>query len=396
MKKLLYSFNFYILLSATLGIVTGFFFPVLFGPAQLVSDGIMSLLRLISMPLIFLSVVATISGMQNLEEMKNLARKVLQYTLSTTIIAAVIALVLYVIIRPARGISLLIEHKECAEFEGYFAVVCKMLPTNIIQPFTDNNVVGIMLIALALSFAILTLPQENKQILHQFFASFFAALLKITELILFFIPLATWAFTTLFIKSIMGESSAALSSIFWYFMCIMLANAIQGFIALPIFLKLHNIPPLKVFKGMLPALTVAFFSRSSNSTLPMTIKCAEQNVHINPRIARFTLPLCATINMNGCAAFILTTVLFVGQSNGMVFSLMDMVLWVFIATIVAIGNAGVPMGCYFLAGALLATMNVPLQILGVILPFYAIIDMFETALNVWSDSVIAALVNTKD
>jgi Na+/H+-dicarboxylate symporter len=97
--------------------------------------------------------------------------------------------------------------------------------------------------------------------------------------------------------------------------------------------------------------------------------------------------------MNGCAAFILTTVLFVSMSNGMVFSPAEMVGWIFIATIAAVGNAGVPMGCYFLSSAFLAAMNVPLNILGVILPFYTIIDMVETAINVWSDSCVATIVD---
>lgn len=76
----------------------------------------------------------------------------------------------------------------------------------------------------------------------------------------------------------------------------------------------------------------------------------------------------------------------------MIFSPAEMVLWIFIATIAALGNAGVPMGCYFLASAFLAAMNVPLNILGIILPFYSLIDMLETAINVWSDSCVATIV----
>jgi len=96
--------------------------------------------------------------------------------------------------------------------------------------------------------------------------------------------------------------------------------------------------------------------------------------------------------MNACAAFILTTVLFVSMSNGVVYSPLEMIMWIFVATIAAIGNAGVPMGCYFLSSAFLAAMNVPLNILGVILPFYTLIDMLESAINVWSDSCVATVV----
>jgi Na+/H+-dicarboxylate symporter len=97
--------------------------------------------------------------------------------------------------------------------------------------------------------------------------------------------------------------------------------------------------------------------------------------------------------MNACAGFILITVLFVSMSNGVTSSPIEMILWVVIATIAAIGNAGVPMGCYFLSTAFLAAMNVPLHILGIILPFYTLIDMLESAINVWSDSCVAAVVD---
>ena len=125
----------------------------------------------------------------------------------------------------------------------------------------------------------------------------------------------------------------------------------------------------------------------------MAIKCAEENAKVSRKVASFALPLCTTINMNGCAAFILTTVLFVSMSNGFVFSPAEMIVWIFIATIAAVGNAGVPMGCYFLSSAFLAAMNVPLNILGIILPFYTMIDMVETAINVWSDSCVTAVVD---
>lgn len=110
-------------------------------------------------------------------------------------------------------------------------------------------------------------------------------------------------------------------------------------------------------------------------------------------MARFSMPLCISVNMNACAAFILITVLFVSQSNGIQFSTLELLSWVLIASIAAIGNAGVPMGCYMLSSAFLAAMNVDLQLMLLILPFYSFIDMLESAINVWSDSCVTAMVN---
>nr|MCH9704038.1 cation:dicarboxylase symporter family transporter [Chlamydiota bacterium] len=116
-------------------------------------------------------------------------------------------------------------------------------------------------------------------------------------------------------------------------------------------------------------------------------------VGVSKKVSGFTLPLCSVVNMNACAAFILTTVLFVSQLYGMTFTPMQLIMWIFFATLAAIGNAGVPMGCFFLTSAFLVGMNVPLYMMGVILPFYALIDMLETALNVWSDAVVTTSID---
>lgn len=110
-------------------------------------------------------------------------------------------------------------------------------------------------------------------------------------------------------------------------------------------------------------------------------------------MARFVLPICTTINMNGCAAFILVTSLFVMQNGGQPLALGTMLTWLVIAVVSAIGNAGVPMGCYFLTLSLMTGIGMPVGIMGIILPIYTIIDMVETAENVWSDSCVCAMVD---
>ena len=100
--------------------------------------------------------------------------------------------------------------------------------------------------------------------------------------------------------------------------------------------------------------------------------------------------------MNGCAAFILVTSLFTMQSGGMAVTPVTIVLWLFIAVVAAVGNAGVPMGCYFLTFSLMSGIGAPVAVLGIILPIYTIIDMIETAENVWSDSCVCAIIDRKE
>jgi Na+/H+-dicarboxylate symporter len=144
---------------------------------------------------------------------------------------------------------------------------------------------------------------------------------------------------------------------------------------------------------MMPAVLMALFTKSSAATLPVTMDTAERRLGIHKNISRFVLPICTTINMNGCAAFILVTSLFVMQNGGTILTWDTILLWILVSVVSAVGNAGVPMGCYFLTLSLMSGIGAPVAILGIILPIYTIIDMVETAENVWSDSCVAALVD---
>jgi Na+/H+-dicarboxylate symporter len=386
--------NMFFAIAILLGVLTGYIQDVfLFRLAETISQIFINLLKLVSLPIIFLSIVSTASGMENMEQIKKLGQKVIKYTLMTTVIAATVALALFIGINPVRtavSASSVTAATEAVSQPSYLAFFIQIIPSNIIQPFNENNVIGVLFLAMLLSFAIVSLPSQNRTVLHSFFSSIYAAIIAITRWIVAIMPIAIWAFITLFMRDL--NQGLDVKSLALYLTCVVAANLIQALLVLPGLLKLKGVSPWRMLKGMLPALSVAFFTKSSAAALPMAMRCAEENVGISRRVASFTLPLCTTINMNACAAFILITVLFVSMSQGVAYTYPEMGVWIILSTVAAIGNAGVPMGCYFLASAFLAAMNVPLHILGVILPFYTLIDMLESAINVWSDSCVAAVV----
>jgi Na+/H+-dicarboxylate symporter len=387
----------YYLVAICCGLLTGYFdIAVLNSAASVVSSIFINLLKLVSLPIIFLSLLSTASGMDSVSDVKFLGRKVVKYTLFTTILAASIALLLFIGIGPVRSViqDMPVETlKEIQQPGSYFTYLMQTIPSNIVQPFVQNNVIGVLFIAIALSLSILTLPDHHRITLHTFFSALYAAIMKVTQFIVKLMPFAVWAFITLFFMDL--REGLEVKSLAYYLAVVLAANLIQAVIVLPALLKWKGISPLRMFRSMLPALSVAFFTKSSAAALPMAIRCAEDRAKISKKVASFSMPLCTTINMNACAAFILTTVLFVSMSNGMTFSYPEMALWVIIATVAAIGNAGVPMGCFFLSTAFLAAMNVPLNIMFVILPFYSLIDMLESAINVWSDSCVTAFVESE-
>lgn len=364
---------------------------VVFGLAKLCSDLFMRLLKLISLPLVFLSIVSTISGFKDSREIKHLVKKTLWYTLLTTIIAAFVALSFYLFIGPASKNCI---NSTIAPLSGskhsYFTYLASLIPSSFVQVFLEHNMVGGIMLAFLMGGAIRALSDERRDLLHQVCAALFDTLLKIAQWLLQFVPLVVWAFITCFLHELKGDSE--FYSLLWYFVCIMSANLVQAFVILPALLWYKGISPIQTFKGVMPALALAFFSKSSSATLPTTIDCVQHKLNVPHKLSSFILPICTTINMNACAAFILITVMFVGEMNGYTFSLSERFLWIFLSTGAAIGNAGIPMGCYFMATSYLVSMHVPLHIMGLILPIYTIIDMFETAVNVWSDVCVTQII----
>ncbi|MBA2711369.1 MAG: dicarboxylate/amino acid:cation symporter [Tatlockia sp.] len=380
-----------------LGILSGYSdIALLKNFGLLIADLFIKIFKCISLPIIALSIIVTISNYRTDGLMRTVWRRAMTYTLGTTFVAAAISCLLYLLIHPhmiglAQTKNVLIEPSSQL---GYFQHIANLIPSTIFEPFLQHQVMGVLLIGIIVGIAIRYIPEpEARLTITQFFRGAHSLFMVVTNWVITIIPLGLYGFITTTVIQLRG--GMAIKGIGEYLLIIVLANLIQGFVILPLWLKFQGIKPFAAFKGMLPALSVAFFSKSSVGTLPVTMETAEKNLNIKPEISRFVLPLCTSLNMNGCAAFIFATVIYLMQNNGIEISFAMMAMWVVIATIAAIGNAGVPMGCFFLSASLLASMNVPITLMGIILPFYSLIDMLETALNVWSDSCVAKVVDEK-
>lgn len=381
-----------------LGLINGFYgseFWIQTG--EFISTIFIRLFRFIAVPIIAVSIIATLSQISRSTESGRIFRHSVFYTLLTTILAASLAAILFEVFSPAN-VTLSDTTEASAAIAGikgksYFDYITSVVPDNAIAPFLSANVLSVLLIAAAVGIAIAKLPHDSREqrVLMAFFSGLQAVLFTLVGWIIMILPLGIFGFFTVLAKEI--NAGVAVGGLGTYFATVLSANFIQMLIVLPALLLLRGINPIRVFKGMLPALTVAFFSKSSAGTLPVTMRCSEVNLGVKESVSRFVLPMCTTINMNGCAAFILITVVYLMQNAGVDITWSTLAVWIFIATIAAVGNAGVPMGCFFLSASLLASMNVPILLMGVILPFYAVIDAIETTLNVWSDSNVAVLVH---
>lgn len=394
-KKIFNTFTIYSLM-ILLGIFSGFSdIGLLKNIGLTVSEIFIRIFRCISLPIIALSLIVTLSSYSAEAAMKKVWQRIIFYTLSTTIIAATVSCLLYLVIRPANVTAqVAVQTSPITTNTNYMQHLASLIPTNIFAPFIDYQVITVLLVGIIVGIAIRYIPEEEpRKMTMNFFKGIHGIFLVITKWVVAIIPLGLFGFITATVVQL--RQGMHLGGIGEYLAVVVLANLLQGFIILPAWLKMNGIQPFKTMKKMMPALSVAFFSKSSAGTLPITIETAEKNLGVSPKISRFVLPLCTSINMNGCAAFIFATVIFLMQNHGIEITFGKMAIWIVIATIAAIGNAGVPMGCFFLSASLLSSMNVPITLMGVILPFYSLIDMIETSLNVWSDSCVTKVVNEK-
>ncbi len=361
----------------------------------LLSDLFIKIFKCISLPIISLSIIVTLANYTTDGLMKKIWLRTVKYTFSTTVVAATISCLLYLVIQPGSvQVNIDAHSVQATNSLGYFGYLANIIPTNLLSPFLEQQVMGVLFLSIIIGIAVRQIPEEDsRQTLTRFFRGAHGMFLVMTRWIITIIPLGLFGFITSTVVQL--RSGMDIKGIGQYLLIIVLANLIQGFIVLPLWLKKNGIKPFAAMHAMLPALSVAFFSKSSVGTLPVTMNTIENNLQVNPAVSRFVLPLCTSINMNGCAAFIFATVIYLMQNHGMPISLATMGLWILVATVAAIGNAGVPMGCFFLSVSLLSSMNVPIVLMGVILPFYGLIDMLETALNVWSDACVTKIVNDK-
>ena len=355
------------------------------------------LFQLLAVPTIVLAVITTFATFGSKGSGKIFGHT-LTYTLLTTFAAAAVGALLYILIPPCNlpldstadgdisHLSPLTSHLSYSEH------ILSVIPNNIIKPFLEGNVLSLLLLAFAIGFGLSKLPEsENKAVVVKGLLGLQELLFLLIRGLIWTLPLGIVAFSAQLSAQV--TAGVVADSIGKYVLVVLGGNVIQFFIVLPLFLLARGLNPIHVLGRMMPAVLMALFTKSSAATLPVTMDTAENRLGIRKNVARFVLPICTTINMNGCAAFILVTSLFVMQQGGTELTFGTILLWMLISVVSAVGNAGVPMGCYFLTLSLMSGIGAPVAVLGIILPIYTIIDMVETAENVWSDSCVAAIVD---
>ena len=357
------------------------------------------LFQFVAIPTIALAVTTTLARFGTQKDTSRIFRHTLTYTLLTTVAAAAVGMLLYRFIAPdnlpldaIQGDTGIDSVKQELGDASYMDYIIGIVPDNVLRPLVEGNVLSLLLIAVAVGIALARMPEtDSKRTLMNGLNGLQNLVSTLIHWLINILPIGIVAFAAQLSAEI--TAGTVVTSIGKYVAVILGGNLLQFCVVLPLFLMARGLNPIRVARAMTPAVLMALFTKSSAATLPVTIQSAEERLGVDSRVARFVLPICTTINMNGCAAFIFVTSLFVMQNGGVEITWGTMIMWLFISVVAAIGNAGVPMGCYFLTLSLMSGVGAPIAIMGIILPVFTVLDMIETAENVWSDSCVAAMTD---
>jgi len=395
MKILKIQLHWQILIALVLSIVYGIFFKDHIHYVAWLGEVFLRALKMIIIPLILSSIVSGVANLGSAENLGRLGAKTILYYMSTSTLAIITGLFLVNIIQPGSGADLNFTQKveELPGSETLGQTLIHIIPDNIFSVFSDNTkMLSVIFFAILFGFFITQARGKSKTLLTDFFNGVFDVMMKITLFIIKFTPLGIFGLVA---EKVAQQENliALLQSMGLYMGVVLTALAIHAIITLPLIIRLiGRSNPWKHFNSMKTPLLTAWSTSSSSATLPLTMEAVENKSGVSNKISSFTLPLGATINMDGTALYECIAVMFIGQAYGYDITIMDQVIIVITALLASIGAAGIPMAGLVMITIILTAIGWDLESVGLILAVDRILDMFRTATNVWSDSCGAVVI----
>jgi len=376
-----------IFIGMALGAVVGRFFPECLPFVNPVGAIFLKLLRLLVIPLIFVSLVDGIARVGSMEKLSRLGLRTVLYYLMTTGLAVMTGLILVNWIQPGKGVKIFGEASPAA---GKNIEFLNFIPDNFFAALAKGDTLQIIFVALLVGIVSLGSKVDG---IRKAVGELNELMLKLTSFVIALAPIGVFALmakmaATLDLTAFMGIAKFALTNI--------LGLLIHGGITLTILFKLMSKRPfLPYLKHSQPALITAFSTSSSSATLPVTMECVEKRAGISKETAGFVLPIGATINMDGTAIYEAAACLFIAQATGVDLTLGQQVIVFITASVAAMGAGAIPSAGLVTLAMVLSAVNLPLEGIGFLLAFDRPLDMSRTILNVWGDMVACAILDEK-
>jgi len=393
MKK--FALHWQILLALLFGVLYGYYLPDDIKYVAWAGDLFLRALKMIIIPLILSSIISGITNIGSAENFGRLGLKTLLYYVSTSTLAILTGLFFVNLFKPGVGADMGLQQEvdDLAVLEDSFGdTLLKIVPTNIFESLTSGHMLSIIFFALIFGFFITRVSDKPRILLSDFFSAIFEVMMKITLFIIRFTPIGVFGIVAAAIAEAPSLSEFA-GRMGIYMGTVLLSLSVHSFISLPLLLLLlGKVKPFWHFKNMSTPLLTAFSTSSSSATLPLTMNATEEKSGVSNKVTSFTLPLGATINMDGTALYECVAALFIAQAYQMDLSVWEQGIVVVTALLASIGAAGIPMAGLVMISVILSALGLPLEGVGLILAVDRILDMFRTATNVWSDSCGAVII----
>ncbi len=359
----------------------------------------LSLLKMVIIPLVFSSIVSGVGGIGGTESMGRLGFKTISFYVITSLLAIVLGLILVNLIAPGTGtdLKLAVKIDEIpAVNQSLGEILMRAIPENIFKSMASGDMLPIIFFAMTFGFFINMTGKEAQRTLLGFFNSVFEVMMKITMSVIKLTPLGVFAIMAKVIAQFTGGNGSLIdifSRLGLYMGTVLLGLILHSVIVLPFIMWITvRLNPWKHIRNMSVPLLTAFSTSSSSATLPLTIEAIENKDGVSNRISGFTLPLGATINMNGTALYECVAVIFISQAYGIELTLAQQTIVVLTALLAAIGSAGIPMAGLVMMSIVLSAVGLPLEGIGLILAVDRVLDMFRTTVNVFGDTCAAAII----
>jgi Na+/H+-dicarboxylate symporter len=360
-------------------------------------------LKMLIVPLVMASII---TGMMSLsgDTLGRLGIKTVLYYATTSLVAILIGLFFVNLLQPGivdgeparQIIGLSADTEDVISKVGdkgaadIAEVLLRMIPPNIVTAAANGQMLGLIFFSLIFGFFVSKLDGSPAQVQKDFWQGLLNIMMMITDLVMKFAPLGVYALVA---KVIMISGVEAFEPLALFFVTVLLALATHLLLFLPAVLRyLAHVSPVKHFKVMLPALLTAFSTSSSSATLPITMDCVENQAGVSNQVSGFTLPLGATINMDGTALYECVAAIFIAQAYGLSLDISTQFTIVLVALLTSIGVAGIPSASLVAITIILAAIGLPLEAIGLILVVDRVLDMSRTAVNVFSDTCCAVTI----
>ena len=347
-------------------------------------------LKMLVVPLVFVSLICGTCSLSDPSKLGRLGGKSILLYLATTAIAITTAITLALVIAPGEGQDLVSDATFAAkEAPSLSQVLVNIMPSNPIESMAKGNMLQIIMFALLFGIAISLSGESGKRI-----ADFFNDLnVVVMKLVVILMNLAPYGVFFLMAKLFSEIELSTIGNLLKYFLVVLLALFIHALVTYPVILKLlSGLNPVIFIRKMRDAALFAFSTASSNATIPVTLETATKKMGVHNNVASFTVPLGATINMDGTAIMQGVATVFIAQIYGVDLNINDYLMVILTATLASVGTAGVPGVGLIMLAMVLQQVGLPVEGIALIMGVDRLLDMTRTAVNVTGDTMVTCIV----